>query len=66
MTGVALNVTSEDQFERIVSNSAPGTVLVLNFWADWAEPCEQMNDVFDELARVYGSGDALRFLKAFP
>jgi thiol-disulfide isomerase/thioredoxin len=32
----------------------------LNFWASWAEPCQQMNEVFAELA---GKFPALQFLK---
>ncbi len=30
-----------------------GRVSLLNFWAPWAEPCKQMNDVVSELARKY-------------
>jgi len=30
-----------------------GSLLVLNFWATWAEPCKHLNEVFDELATKY-------------
>ena len=30
-------------------------LAVLDFWADWAAPCKQMNEVADELAKEYPS-----------
>ncbi|RHZ72249.1 hypothetical protein Glove_243g41 [Diversispora epigaea] len=36
------------------------TVIVLDFWAEWAQPCKQMNDVFAELAKKHTT---LKFIK---
>ncbi|OAD79737.1 hypothetical protein PHYBLDRAFT_139764 [Phycomyces blakesleeanus NRRL 1555(-)] len=51
-------ITSDAQFNGIISKK--DAVIVLNFWASWAEPCQQMNEVFAELA---GKFPALKFLK---
>ncbi|GAA5816362.1 hypothetical protein MFLAVUS_009890 [Mucor flavus] len=51
-------ITSDSQFNDLVSKK--DVVHVLNFWASWAEPCQQMNEVFTELA---GKFPALQFLK---
>lgn len=51
-------ITSDSQFNDLVSKK--DAVHVLNFWASWAEPCQQMNEVFTELA---GKFPALQFLK---
>ncbi|CAG8548507.1 1618_t:CDS:2, partial [Scutellospora calospora] len=36
------------------------SVTVLNFWAEWAKACTQMNDVFAELAKKYTT---IKFIK---
>ena len=41
------------ELEATVKARPAGTLVVLNFWADWAEPCKQMNDVADELAKEH-------------
>ncbi|KAL9548827.1 hypothetical protein MBANPS3_005502 [Mucor bainieri] len=53
-----LEISSDEQFGDLLSKK--DTVYVLNFWASWAEPCQQMNEVFAELA---GKFPALQFLK---
>ncbi|KAI8099204.1 thioredoxin-like protein [Halteromyces radiatus] len=53
-----LDITSDQQFTDLCSKK--DAVLALNFWASWAEPCQQMNDVFTELA---GKFSAIQFLK---
>lgn len=39
--------------DRIASKAAETQLVVMNFWASWAQPCLQMNDVFAELASKY-------------
>lgn len=51
-------ISSDAQFNEFINKK--DAVLVLNFWASWAEPCQQMNEVFAELA---GKFPALQFLK---
>ncbi|KAI7867720.1 thioredoxin-like protein [Spinellus fusiger] len=51
-------ITSDTEFNTILSKK--DAVIALNFWASWAEPCQQMNDVFAELA---GKFPALSFVK---
>lgn len=37
------------------------TTIALDFWADWAKPCAQMNTLFDQFADTYPN---LKFIKA--
>ncbi|KAI9484021.1 MAG: thioredoxin-like protein [Benjaminiella poitrasii] len=53
-----IDIVSDEQFNDFASKK--DTVYVLNFWASWAEPCQQMNEVFAELASKF---PALQFLK---
>ncbi|KAG8930933.1 monothiol glutaredoxin grx4 [Tulasnella sp. 418] len=46
------DITSPDQFKDLLSADLE-KVSVLNFWAPWAEPCKQMNEVAKELARKH-------------
>ncbi|XP_035675031.1 glutaredoxin-3-like [Branchiostoma floridae] len=43
---------SVSEFEEIVSN-AGSSLVVVHFWADWAQQCAQMNDVMVELAKEH-------------
>ncbi|KAF5379676.1 hypothetical protein D9615_005803 [Tricholomella constricta] len=45
-------VTSTTHFQDLLSADL-NRVSLLNFWAPWAEPCKQMNQVVDELAKKY-------------
>ncbi|KAJ3852681.1 glutaredoxin [Lentinula lateritia] len=47
-------VTSPLHFQQLLSSDL-NRVSVLNFWAEWAEPCKQMNAVTIELAKKYPS-----------
>ncbi|RUP26541.1 thioredoxin-like protein [Jimgerdemannia flammicorona] len=58
MSSNLIEITSDPQFTELITDKA--NVLVLNFWASWAEPCKQMNDVFAELA---SKSPSLKFLK---
>ncbi|TFY61009.1 hypothetical protein EVG20_g7213, partial [Dentipellis fragilis] len=45
-------VTSPEHFQSLLSADL-NRVSLINFWAPWAAPCAQMNDVVRELARKY-------------
>ncbi|TCD59752.1 monothiol glutaredoxin grx4, partial [Steccherinum ochraceum] len=45
-------VDSAEHFQTLLSADL-NRVSLLNFWAPWAEPCKQMNDVVLELAKKY-------------
>ena len=53
-----IDITSDAQFSDLITKK--DAVLVLDFWASWAEPCKQMNDVITELAGKFSS---LQFVK---
>ncbi|KAI0346242.1 glutaredoxin [Trametopsis cervina] len=48
----AIEVTSPEHFQSLLSADLQRTSLI-NFWAPWAAPCAQMNEVTLELARKY-------------
>ncbi|CCL99932.1 uncharacterized protein FIBRA_01957 [Fibroporia radiculosa] len=45
-------VASSEHFQSLLSADLE-RVSLINFWAPWAEPCKQMNDVVLELAKKY-------------
>ncbi|KAJ3712053.1 glutaredoxin [Lentinula raphanica] len=47
-------VNSPSHFQQLLSADL-NRVSVLNFWAPWAEPCKQMNEVSRELAKKFPS-----------
>jgi thiol-disulfide isomerase/thioredoxin len=46
------NIDSPEQFQSLLSEDLK-RVSLINFWAPWAEPCKQMNEVVFELAKKY-------------
>ncbi|KAI5795774.1 monothiol glutaredoxin [Geopyxis carbonaria] len=44
------NVTSVDDFNKLLNDALSTTLIALNFHAPWAVPCKQMNQVFETLA----------------
>ncbi|PPQ69297.1 hypothetical protein CVT26_001615 [Gymnopilus dilepis] len=56
-----VEVTSPAHFQEVLSKDL-NRVSVINFWAPWAEPCKQMNEVVVELAKKY---PAALFLQEF-
>jgi len=44
-----------EQFQQFIQSAEPAQVVALNFWAPWAAPCQQMNQVFAELSQKYPS-----------
>ena len=47
-----VEVTSPEHFTDLMQQDLE-RVSLLNFWAPWAEPCKQMNEVVEELAAKY-------------
>ncbi|PPR04812.1 hypothetical protein CVT24_007072 [Panaeolus cyanescens] len=47
-----VEVTSSAHFQDLL-NADLNRVSIINFWAPWAAPCQQMNDVTRELAKKY-------------
>lgn len=45
-------VEGASHFQELLSHDLQ-RVSLINFWAPWAEPCKQMNEVVVELARRY-------------
>lgn len=45
-------VQSPEHFQSLLSEDL-NRVSLINFWAPWAEPCKQMNEVVVELAKKY-------------
>ncbi|CAM0140486.1 unnamed protein product [Umbelopsis sp. WA50703] len=45
-----IELSSEEKFQQLIAGNVP---VILNFWASWAEPCSQMNEVFKELANKF-------------
>lgn len=47
-----VQVTSPEHFQELLSADL-NRVSVLNFWASWAEPCEEFNKVIEEEAKQF-------------
>jgi thiol-disulfide isomerase/thioredoxin len=47
-----IEVVSPTHFQDVLSEDL-NRVSVINFWAPWAEPCKQMNEVAKELSNKY-------------
>ena len=45
-------IESASHFQELLSEDLK-RISLLNFWAPWAEPCKQMNEVVVELAKKY-------------
>ena len=45
-------VATVEEFQSLMAADLE-RVSLLNFWAPWAEPCKQMNEVVRELAKKY-------------
>lgn len=47
-----VDVTSAPHFQELLSADLQ-RISLINFWAPWAEPCKQMNEVVVELANKF-------------
>lgn len=45
-------ISSPSQFQELLAADL-NRVSLINFWAPWAAPCKQMNEVVEELAKRY-------------
>ena len=54
-----VDVTSTEHFQGLLSAELE-RVSLISFWAPWAEPCKQMNEVVQELAKKYSAVLVLR------
>jgi thioredoxin-like negative regulator of GroEL len=53
-----------EQFQAFLTAAGPTKVVALNFYAPWAEPCKQMNQVFAELSNRHPSIAFAQVLKS--
>lgn len=47
-----VEVTSPEHFQSLLAVDLQ-RISLINFWAPWAEPCKQMNEVVLELSKKY-------------
>ncbi len=53
MAQLLRDVSTEAEFDQHLSAAADQTTVVLNFYATWAAPCEQMRTILSTLAASY-------------
>jgi thiol-disulfide isomerase/thioredoxin len=52
MSTAVIKVNSPDHFRSLLSEDLQRMSLI-NFWAPWAAPCQEMNELAAELAEKY-------------
>lgn len=52
MAQVGINVTAEN-FQQIILEGSKQKLVIVDFWADWCEPCKQLMPVLEKLAAEY-------------
>eukprot|EP01099_Mayorella_cantabrigiensis_P001661 TRINITY_DN1740_c0_g1_i1.p1 TRINITY_DN1740_c0_g1~~TRINITY_DN1740_c0_g1_i1.p1 ORF type:complete len:259 (-),score=69.43 TRINITY_DN1740_c0_g1_i1:46-732(-) len=50
---MAQKLTSLAELNQTIKEQGGHGLIVLDFWATWCEPCEEMNKVFETLAKKY-------------
>jgi thiol-disulfide isomerase/thioredoxin len=53
-------IESDAHFQDCLGKKVVSDVVVINFYADWAPQCEQMNEVFQELVKLHPNVDFLQ------
>lgn len=54
-------ITNQDQFTDLTTTEAGGKLIVLYFNTTWAEPCKQMNEIYDAISEE-SSNNNISFL----
>jgi putative thioredoxin len=49
---VGINVTAEN-FQQIILEGSKQKLVIVDFWADWCEPCKQLMPILEKLAAEY-------------
>ncbi|KFZ28960.1 hypothetical protein IDAT_07125 [Pseudidiomarina atlantica] len=52
MAQVGINVTAEN-FQQIILEGSKQKLVIVDFWADWCEPCKQLMPILEKLAAEY-------------
>lgn len=52
------DVTDQTFVDRVVRNPRP---VLVDYWADWCNPCRQLSPIIDEIAAEHG--DRMDFVK---
>lgn len=52
MSSVGINVTVEN-FQQVILEGSTDKLVMVDFWADWCEPCKQLMPVLEKLASEY-------------
>lgn len=50
-----VEIKSDSHFTELTTSVAPSTLVALYFHTPWADPCKQMNQVFESLSSVYST-----------